>query len=350
MNSLMDASPRVDDTRYELALGLEIGDSATRFTLAVGSPPRVRRWYARLSAPATPQEAAETIATLVARALNEHEQILAHSSAHLAVGVALEDAQVDGRQGIVHRLHRAPDWEDSPFAALLGERLRGDADSVRVELASVTDAAAVAEARLGAGQGLGVAEPLLYIRLARGITSSVVIGGHYLVGSHGAQGQIGHIVVEEGGPRCSCGGYGHLEPVASAQSLVRNLIGRASASDESMAAMLRVSGGRAEAMTAAQVVQLASEGDPAASGVLDEALDALAPVLATLSAALAPARLVIGGPLALAAEAFLTPLRVRLAALASPSGVLPELGVGVLEPGTALSGAVLLAAGEVTLH
>jgi glucokinase len=107
--------------------------------------------------------------------------------------------------------------------------------------------------------------------------------------------------------------------------------------------MLRVTGGRAEALTAPQVVALAAAGDPAARAVLDEALDALALALANLVAVLDPALIVIGGPLAQAGEAFLAPLRARLEELCRAFGFVPDLRAGALDPGAALLGAWLLA-------
>ncbi|HEX6818767.1 MAG TPA: ROK family protein [Ktedonobacterales bacterium] len=338
-------APNGDSNATRPAFGVEIADSATRFTLTSGESPRTRRWRVRLPSPATPAEATDTIASLIERALREEYAAAGTPTPPVALGVALEDAVVESRTGVVHQLRRAPGWEDMAFAEQLGERL-----AASVQLASATNAAAVAEARIGAGRGIAGAAPVLYVLLARTLTSAVVVGGRYLEGAHGAQGQLGHVLVRAGGPRCSCGVNGHLEPLASAQSLVRNLIGRASASDESTEAMLRVSGGRAEAMTAAQVVQLAAEGEPVARRVLDEALDGLAPVLTTQLITLGPAILIVGGPLAAAGERFLAPLRERVTALCAPSSTLAELRAGELEPFAALLGARLLAAGDGILH
>jgi glucokinase len=321
-----------------LAAGIEIAESATRFTLTSGDTPQSRRWCTRLDAPASPSQAVDAIASLLDRARQEYRPDAAAqatpSSMRFALGVALADAEVDAGHGIVRTLRRAPGWENIPFAERLAERT-----GATVRLASATNAAAVAEARIGAGQGL---DPVLYILLVRTITSSLVVGGRYLAGADGGAGQLGHWLVRSDGPRCACGAYGHLDPIASAQSLVRNLIGRASDSDESTAAMLRVTGGRAEAMTAAQVALLASEGDPAARAVLDDALDTLASALANLVAALAPAAIIIGGPLAAAGEGFFAPLIARLDALCRSFSRVPDLHPGALEPMAAALGARLL--------
>jgi glucokinase len=121
------------------------------------------------------------------------------------------------------------------------------------------------------------------------------------------------------------------------------MIGHASASDESTAAMLRVSGGRAEAMSAAQVVKLAVAGDPAAQSVVQDAVEALADALAALSLMLDPGCIVIGGPLALADGYYFQALDKRLRDRLGDRTLLPTVVPGQLEPNAALIGAGILA-------
>jgi glucokinase len=340
--------PRAGAGRPQAA-GVEITERATRFTLTFDAAPHSRRWHTHVARSATPSQAAEIVAALLDRGLREEREEpeshdpgmrAATGESNPAMGVALADATVDATNGIIRGLRYAPGWENAPLARLLAERT-----GAAIRLASATNAAAVAEVLLGAGRD---GDPLLYVLIARSITSSLVVGGRYLAGASGEEGQLGHWLVRPDGPRCPCGAYGHLDPIASAQSLVRNLIGRAADSDGSTAAMLRVSGGRAEAMAAAQVVQLATEGDPAARAVLDDALDALAAALANLVAVLAPAAIVIGGPLASAGDGFFGPLRARLVALRGSITPTPALRPGLLGPLAPLLGACLLASDTAT--
>ncbi len=342
----MSANEPEQTTPTPLAVGIEIAESAMRLTLTDGDTPLAGRAHMRFPSPMTPDEAVVAIAGILAHGLRDgfrHPQpgpLMFQERPPLlptlvALGVALADAVVDAHHGIVRRLRYAPGWDDFPLAERLAERT-----GAIVRLASATNAAAVAEARAGAGKGH---ESMLYVALGRTITSSFVIGGRYLAGAHDAEGQLGHWLVRPDGPRCACGARGHLDPIASAQSLVRNLIGRASDSDESSAAMLRVTSGRAEAMTAVQVARLAEAGDPAARAVLDDALDALAPALANLVAVLDPALIVIGGPLAAAGEGFFTPLQARLQVLCGAFSAVPDLRPGTLEPMATVLGARMIA-------
>ena len=315
-----------------LAIGVVIAQSATRFsTLALDGPSRqIRRSHAE--APLSPAEASATITRLIQEIQKE---VGAANSPEGAICCALE-ANLDAERQRVVSMRYTPGWEDVDFRAVLAERIPGV-----ISLATVTEAAAVAEYERGAGRGQ---KSQLSILPTRGITACYIEQGQILRGAHGAAGSLDHWQVGEDGPRCGCGGRGHLATLASAQSIVRFMIGRASASDESTEAMLRISGGRAEAMSATQVVELAAMGDAAAQTVIEDAADALASALAALCLTLDPGSIVIGGSLALAQPYYFQMLnerlRAHLAGVISPPLVVP----GALEPNTALIGAGILAA------
>src|SRR5262249_929751 len=157
------------------------------------------------------------------------------------------------------------------------------------------------------------------------ISSSLVYRGNLLHGAHGAEGMLAHLLVRREGPRCSCGLHGHLEPLASAQSIVRRMIGRASDSDDSANAMLQITGGRADALTVGTVARPAAQGEPTAARVVADAIEALATGLANAVAMLDPALIVLGGPLVEAGEPFLTDLRTHVAELCAPFTVTPTI-------------------------
>ncbi|SCL14368.1 glucokinase [Micromonospora rhizosphaerae] len=153
-------------------------------------------------------------------------------------------------------------------------------------------AGGLAEARLGAGRGAG---HVLFVAIGTGIAAAHVVDGSAAVGAHGAAGEIGHILVRPGGPRCGCGRPGCLEAVASAAA-----IGRRYAELAGFPA------------TAAEVADRAAAGEPLAGRVWREAVEALADGLATGQALFDVATIVIGGGLAQAGPRLLDPLRVAL--------------------------------------
>ena len=335
----LDASPSAGT-----ALAIEIAEGGMRMVatranenITAGQPGH--HWRRQVSAPPAPDELLAALDALIGQALADETEPEGHPS---AIGVALWD-EVDAARGLVRGMRHAPDataWEGFPLAARLAERWHAP-----VRLQSAVAAAGLAEAAVGAGQGYRVA---LYLHSGRTITSALIADGAITPDAMGRAGMLGHWLVAPDGPRCACGQRGHLDPLASAQSIVRATIGLAAGSDASTAAMLRVSGGRAEAMTVAQVTQLARDGDPAAQTVLENAWDALALALANLVAALDPDVIILGGAPGAAGEAFCGPLRERLAALCSAWRPTPNLLPGSLGAHATLIGAGLLARGSAT--
>jgi glucokinase len=90
-----------------------------------------------------------------------------------------------------------------------------------VNIESDGNAAALAEARLGAGRGQKV-DSLSILTLGTGVGNGLVLNGRIWHGSTGMAGEAGHSIVEaEGGPPCGCGGFGCLEQYASATAIQR---------------------------------------------------------------------------------------------------------------------------------
>jgi glucokinase len=121
------------------------------------------------------------------------------------------------------------------------------------------------------------------------------------------------------------------------------MIGQAVDHESSHTTMLQKTGGRAEAITVAQIVELSESGEPVAQAIVNDALDALSLALAHAVTLLAPDTIVIGGPFALIGEPFLMPLRARVQKLCQPVTRVPELVGAALEPRAAMIGAYLLA-------
>jgi glucokinase len=93
--------------------------------------------------------------------------------------------------------------EDVDLAGRARERF-----GLPVGIENDASAAALAEWRLGAGRGV---ESLVMLTLGTGVGGGAVVDGRLLR----TWLELGHVVVQEGGPECACGGRGHLEALAS---------------------------------------------------------------------------------------------------------------------------------------
>jgi glucokinase len=232
------------------------------------------------------------------------------------VGLAVPGL-VDEARGIALLAVNLP-WRDLPLAAVLEERT-----GLRVALSHDVRAAAAAEAALGAGRDAG---DFLFVAIGTGIGAAIVIDGRPYLGAHGRAGELGHTIVDPGGPACGCGAAGHLEGIASAAAIER-AYGRA---------------GGADGASACEVAALAQAHDPVASDVWARAVEALAAGIADGVALLDPARVVIGGGLADAGPQLLEPL-VAAATARLAIGELPPVVAAELGDEAGCRGAALLA-------
>lgn len=129
-----------------------------------------------------------------------------------AVGIACA-GPVDSVAGTVAPIN-IPAWRDFPLVDGLCDLL-----AAPVALAGDGLCMALGEHWLGAGQG---SDAMLGMVVSTGVGGGLVLDGRPFGGLTGNAGHVGHVVAEPvGGERCSCGGRGCVETVASGPSLVR---------------------------------------------------------------------------------------------------------------------------------
>src|SRR3712207_7239597 len=95
-------------------------------------------------------------------------------------------------------------WRNVP----LKERLEQELDGLRVEVDKDTNAAALAEARLGAGREF---KDFLYVTAGTGIGGGLILKGGLYPGATGGGGDIRHVVVGSYWAPWGCGRHRHRE-------------------------------------------------------------------------------------------------------------------------------------------
>jgi glucokinase len=220
--------------------------------------------------------------------------------------------------------HHGPGWENVHLV-----REVADVWGVPVEMDNDANAAALGEVRFGAGQGQ---RNVLYVTVSTGIGGGVVLDGELYRGSRGLSGEIGHTIVQPGGPVCACGKRGCLEAVAAGPALGR--------------AYAELASQPVGSVTGEEVFRLAAAGDPVAARVLAEAIEYLGIGLANAINLLDPDLVVVGGGVSRAGDRLFVPLRQAVRAACAPS---PPDGVPVvpaaLGDAVGVLGAVALVAG-----
>lgn len=147
--------------------------------------------------------------------------------------------------------------------------------------------AALGECWKGGGKGF---RNLLLVTLGTGVGGGIVLDGKVLNGTHGAAGEIGHMVLDreetEVGP---CGNYGGAEYYCSATGIVR-LAKRYFAAHNTDSPLAKM-----ENLVAKDVFDAAKAGDAAADAILQKAYSYLGQLIANVCNVINPEVVVLGG-------------------------------------------------------
>ncbi len=311
------------------AIGVDIGGSKVLAVL-VGPDGKVGA-SVKLATPADAEGVVEAV-------LDAADQVRPPGRAGQALPLGVGTPGMIDREGTAQYCPNLHCLDGVPFRRRLEEHRRG----LRAHVVNDATAACWAEHVMGAGRG---ADNMVMATLGTGIGGGAVIGGSMLEGAHGFAGEMGHMVVEVGGPPCPCGKRGCWERFASGSGLGR--LGREAALAGELPAAVAMAGGDPEAVKGEHVTELALAGDKAALAVMANFAWWVALGLANLANLLDPSVVVVGGGLVESHAVLMGPLRESFAELAEAPGarsvrILPaELG----ERAGAVGAALLAAAG-----
>lgn len=205
-------------------------------------------------------------------------------------GIGISSAgPIDVAAGTISPVNIAA-WRGFPVVTRTSEAVPG----VPVRLAGDGLCMALGEHWRGAGQGAAF---MLGMVISTGIGGGLVLDGVPYSGRTGNGGHVGHVVVEEEGPPCACGGRGCVEAIASGPNLV---------------AFARSRGW--DGADARQLAQAAAAGDATALLAFSRGGAAVAAMIASVAAVCDLDLVVIGGGVANAGPVLFDPLRAALRA------------------------------------
>jgi glucokinase len=272
-----------------LAGAVDIGGTRTKIGIVAEDGSIVRRTTIPTTAAGDPLPLVDGIVSALQPMLDALRAGALSAGRNDAIGIGVSVAGfLDHEQTAMVENANLPALRDFPLRRALQERF---ALACRLEVDS--NAAVAAEYRYGAGRG---SARLLGVTVGTGLGGGVMIDGALLRYTGECAGDLGHIILDPKGRRCSCGARGCLEALVCS------------------AALSERAGGR----SARDVVSSAKRGDQLAVDALAESGLWLGLGLASLSPLFAPDRIVVGGGIAAAADLLLEPTRASFRAHAAP--------------------------------
>ena len=221
------------------------------------------------------------------------QSVAAGEAAAAGIGAA---GIVDFRVGILRFSPNLP-LRDVPLQALIQERT-----GLRSVVDNDANAAGWGEYRFGAAKGH---DHVLLVTVGTGIGGAVILNGELYRGAYGFAAEIGHFIVEPGGPECGCGNRGCWEQVASGQALER--LARVEVERDPQGGIARAAGG--ESPEGQHVSEAARAGDRAAKEIIEEVGRRLGEGIAGLVNVLDPQLVVVGGGVGEEGDQLLEPAR-----------------------------------------
>jgi glucokinase len=147
------------------------------------------------------------------------------------VGIGLPGL-VDYENGVVRFLPNIPGWREVHLKSILQKRVK-----LPVFVDNDVKIITLAESKFGAGKG---AKNLVCLTLGTGVGAGLILNGQLYRGEDNAAGELGHMPLNEHGPKCNCGGFGCFEKYVgnrALRTLACRVMGKPGMSTEKMFAL-----------------------------------------------------------------------------------------------------------------
>jgi predicted NBD/HSP70 family sugar kinase/biotin operon repressor len=273
----------------KLAVGIQLDSATIRVVLANLNAEVLWRQQAPVDRAAPQDEVLALLDTAISGAIGEARRL---GGAVLGLGLALPGI-VDADQGLLVRSDHLG-WRQVPLRQILEARY-----GLPIVVEKSTNAALFAEHIFGAARGH---QHALYVEIAaHGIGGAILVDGAiYRGGSHFA-GEFGHMVVDPGGPRCTCGARGCWETLAGRAAILRHA--------HQLWARDVAESVQGDCFRTPDDVLLAAAHDPIAAAAVRETARWLGIGLASLINVLGPQVVIVGGTLLESTPTMWPPLR-----------------------------------------
>lgn len=234
------------------------------------------------------------IADTVAQAINSEEKPL---TKFLGIGLGMPGL-LDASAG---RVLFSPDfcWENIDLLAPIEARF-----NLPIHMINVTRAMAVGEKWFGLARNV---RNFMCVNLGYGIGSAIFIDDDIYSGGSDTSGEFGHMTLEKNGPQCSCGNYGCLEALASANAMSKKAVSFIERGEDSL--MLNLADGKASCIDAKVIFDAAKAGDWLANEIVGEAIEYIGIAVANAVNFIDPELIILEGGVSKAGDMLINGIR-----------------------------------------
>ena len=162
---------------------------------------------------------------------------------------------------------------------------------------------ALGETWLGSARN---AQSALYICVGTGIGSGLVQRGRLWRGDRESAGEIGHMLMQIGGPKCGCGGHGCFEALASRTAIERDL--REAIAGGRKSVLAELAGGDLSVIRSGMIRKALEVEDELVTEVLHRAAEVLGHACVNIRHLIDPEAIVLGGGVIEACSDFIMPI------------------------------------------
>jgi glucokinase len=131
------------------------------------------------------------------------------------------------------------------------------------------------------------------IFVGTGIGGGLIINGEMYAGFNKTAGEVGHMVIQAGGPKCSCGNNGCFEALASRTAIFRQI--KEAVGEGQKTVLTEMLGPKLEDLRSGDLRKAIRRGDKLVSRIVEQAAEYTGVAVANLINLLSPEVVVLGG-------------------------------------------------------
>ena len=269
-------------------IGIDLGGTSTKFAIADLEGTILQNW----SIPTDKSEQGELIVPNMIKSM-KHRLALYQMKIEDIFGIGLgSPGKVDSEKGSVVGAYNL-NWTTPKNVCQIIQNEIG----IRPYIENDANVAALGERWKGAGNN---EDNMVFITLGTGVGGGVINDGKIIRGNGLCAGEIGHLIVDPEGIQCTCGNKGCLETICSATGIVN--LARLLSEEYSGESELLASLNSGQEITSKDIFTSAKEGDKFAQYIVKKICFNLGIACANIANILNPAKIVLGGGVAMAGE------------------------------------------------